>query len=121
MARKNWYSWSPASRPGQLRGGEAPQNRLLRLSDAQLGIWFAQSIDLSNPAYNIAEYLDIDGFIDAALFELALRQVVGETEALCVRFVHDIDGPRQTVAPAPDWSLSYLDVSDAPDPQAAAE
>ena len=41
MARKNWYSWSPASRPGQQRGREAEENNPLPLSDAQLGIWFA--------------------------------------------------------------------------------
>ena len=91
------YSWSPASRRGRQRGGEPEENNPLPLSDAQLGIWFAQTIDPSNPAYNLAEYLEIDGPIDATLFETALRQVVNETEALCVRFVSGADGPRQII------------------------
>jgi hypothetical protein len=57
MARKSWYSWSPALTRKQQRGGEAQENNPLPLSDAQLGIWFAQSIDLSSPVYNLAEYL----------------------------------------------------------------
>src|SRR5262245_6977986 len=121
MARKNWYSWSPASRPGQQQGHEAEENNPLRLSDAQLGIWFAQTIDPTNPAYNLAEYLEIAGFVDATLFEAALRQVVDETEALRVRFVLGADGPAQIIGSSPDWTLSCVDVSGTPDPQAAAE
>src|SRR5262245_13408568 len=121
MARKNWYSWSPASTPGQHRGLETEENNPLRLSDAQLGIWFAQTIDPSNPAYNLAEYLEIGGFIDATLFETTLRQVVDETEALRVRFVTSADAPAQIIGLSPDWSLSRVDVSGTPDPQAAAE
>jgi hypothetical protein len=54
----------------------------LPLSSPQLGIWFAQKINPSSPAYNIGEYIEIDGAIDPKLFEQALRQVVSETEAL---------------------------------------
>ena len=121
MARKSWYSWSPALTREQQRGGETQENNPLSLSDAQLGIWFAQNIDLSSPAYNIAEYLDIDGRIDAALFEIALRQVVAETEALRVSFVNSADGPGQIIGPSPDWSMSFVDVSSTVNPQAAAE
>jgi len=45
MARKSWYSWSPALPRGQQRGGGKQENNPLSLSDAQLGIWFAQTID----------------------------------------------------------------------------
>ena len=121
MAQTNWYSWSPALKGGQQPGGASPENSPLPLSDAQLGIWFAQALDRSSPAYNLGEYLDIGGTIDPALFETALRQVVNEAEALCVRFVATADGPRQIIGPAPDWSMSYIDVSAAADPQAAAD
>src|SRR3977135_534554 len=121
MARTNGYSWSPGVRRGPPGGGEVQENNPLPLSDAQLGIWFAQAIDPSSAAYNLAEYLEIDGSIDATLFETALRQVVGETEALCVRFVSSADGPRQIIGAAPDWSMSFIDVSDAASPRAAAE
>src|SRR5256885_8359467 len=121
MARTNGYSWSPGVRHGPSGGGEVKENNPLPLSDAQLGIWFAQTIDPSSPAFNLAEYLEIAGPIDAALFEAALRQVVDETETLRVRFVTTPDGPRQIIGAAPDWSLAFVDVSAAADPQAAAE
>src|SRR5712691_4529399 len=59
----------------------------LPLSTAQLGIWFAQQIAPSSPAYNIGEYIEIHGSIDPLLFEQALRKVVIEVEALRVRIV----------------------------------
>src|SRR5262245_58333012 len=121
MALTSWYSWSFALMRGLRRGAGAKENYSLPLSDAQLGIWFAQSIDPSSPAYNLAEYLEIDGSIDAALLETALRQVVNEIEPLRVRFVSDVAGPRQIIGPAPDLSMSFIDVSGATDPQAAAE
>src|SRR3954468_11888526 len=102
MARKSWYSWPPALPRGQQRGAEVKENNPLPLSDAQLGIWFAQTIDPSSPAFNLAEYLEIAGPIDAAFFETALRQVVDETETLRVRFVTTPDGPRQIIGAAPD-------------------
>ena len=106
---------------GPQPGGEPQENNPLPLSDAQLGIWFAQTIDPSSPAFNLAEYLEIGGPIDATLFETALRQVVNETEALRVRFVSGADGPRQVIGAPPDWSMAFIDVSAAADPQAAAE
>ena len=121
MARKSWYSWPPALPRGQQRGAEVQENNPLPLSDAQLGIWFAQTIDQSSSTYNLAEYLEIGGPVDATLFEVALRQVVAETEALHVRFVSNADMPGQIIGPAPDWSMSLVDVTGAPDPQAAAD
>src|SRR3954471_15823196 len=121
MARQSWYSWPPALPRGQQRGAEVQENNPLPLSDAQLGIWFAQSIDQSSTTYNLAEYLEIGGPVDATLFEVALQQVGAETEALHVRFVSNADMPGQIIGPAPDWSMSLVDVSGAAGPQAAAE
>ena len=70
------------------------------LSAGQIGIWFAQQINPSSPAYNIGEYIEIHGPIDPDLFEQALHQVVIESEALCVRIVEHPDGPRQVVGEA---------------------
>ena len=121
MARTNGYSWSPASGGGAQSGGAAQDDNLLPLCDAQLGIWFAQTIEPSSPAFNLAEYLEIAGSIDASLFERALRHVVRETEALCVRFVNTRDGPRQIIGLAPEFSLSFVDVSAEIAPREAAE
>src|SRR5713101_5940784 len=105
----------------QIDWGAAQNNIILPLSSAQLGIWFAQQIDPSCPAYNIGEYIEIHGSIDPSLFEEALRQVVIETEALRVRFFEDAEGPRQILGDPPAWSMPIVDVSSEADARAAAE
>ena len=105
----------------EIEWGRARNDVVLPLSSAQLGIWFAQQIDPSNPIYNIGEYVEIDGFIEPSIFERALRQVVVETEALRVRFVEPAEGPRQIIGDAPAWSMPLVDVSAETDARAAAE
>ena len=92
----------------------------LPLSAAQLGIWFAQELAPSNVDFNGAEYVEIFGAVDPAIFETALRCVVAEADVLSVRFVKYTDGPRQVVGDPPDWSLPFIDVSAEPNPLAAA-
>ncbi|WP_343310886.1 amino acid adenylation domain-containing protein [Bacillus atrophaeus] len=92
----------------------------LSLSGAQAGIWFAQQLDPDNPIYNTGEYIEIDGPVDAVLFEKALRHAVMEAESLHVRFGENVDGPWQKINPSPDFPLHFIDVSSEPDPQAAA-
>ncbi|WP_394617202.1 amino acid adenylation domain-containing protein [Lentzea sp. JNUCC 0626] len=90
------------------------------LTTAQYGIWVGQQLDPSSPAYNTAEYADIDGPLDVGALARAIRHVVTETEALSVRFIEDGNGPRQIVDP-PEWDVRVLDVSAQSDPLAAAE
>src|SRR6201997_78543 len=94
---------------------------MFRLSTAQLGIWFAQQLNPSSPAYNIGEYLEIHGSVDAVSFERALQQVVAETEALRVQIIEHAGGPQQVLGPPPSWSMPIIDVSGEPDARAAAE
>ncbi|MFJ4584738.1 amino acid adenylation domain-containing protein, partial [Streptomyces echinatus] len=92
------------------------------LTSAQREVWFAQQLDLDNPIYNVGGYLEVLGPVDPALFEAALRQAVGEAESLHVRFVERDGEPGQVLDPEPAaWPLHHVDVSDAPDPRAAAE
>jgi len=93
----------------------------LPLSAAQLGVWFAQKIDPANPIYNISQSIEIHGPVDPSLFNAAVTQAVIDTEAYRLRFIEEIDGPRQVVDPASELSISLLDVSGELDPQAAAE
>ncbi|QHM14232.1 non-ribosomal peptide synthetase DhbF [Bacillus subtilis] len=90
------------------------------LTGAQTGIWFAQQLDPDNPIYNTAEYLEINGPINIALFEEALRHVIKEAESLHVRFGENMDGPWQMINPSPDVQLHVIDVSSEPDPEKAA-
>ena len=93
----------------------------LPLSSAQLGIWFAQQIDPSNPDYNIAGFIEIHGAVDPALFTAAIRQAVADTEAYRIRVIEDVDGPRQIIDPSCEISLPLFDVSSESDPKGAAE
>ncbi|MFL6805013.1 MAG: non-ribosomal peptide synthetase, partial [Xanthobacteraceae bacterium] len=118
----------PASLLGR-NSGNAPQvgragaldNGTLPLSDAQLGIWFAQRLHPTSAAYNIGEYIEIHGAIDPVSFEQALRQVVMEAETLRVQIVERSDVPRLVIGAPPAWSLPFIDVSAAADAPAAAE
>ncbi|WP_164021050.1 myxochelin non-ribosomal peptide synthetase MxcG [Pyxidicoccus trucidator] len=90
------------------------------LSAAQHGIWVGQQFDLKSPVYNAGECIEIRGAVDVAHFESALRQALGEAEALHSRFVSGASGPVQSVEPRADWPLHFADVSGTPDPWAAA-
>ncbi|MCY7763662.1 non-ribosomal peptide synthetase DhbF [Bacillus spizizenii] len=90
------------------------------LTGAQTGIWFAQQLDPDNPIYNTAEYIEINGPINIALFEEALRHVIKEAESLHVRFAENMDGPWQMINPSPDVQLHVIDVSSEPDPEKTA-
>ncbi|MFD5338129.1 non-ribosomal peptide synthetase [Streptomyces hawaiiensis] len=73
-----------------------------------------------SPALRLGEYLEISGPVDPDRFEAALRHVVAETDALRVRLLPGDDGPVQIVESELPWSLSFVDVCDEPDPEAAA-
>ncbi|MDL4770581.1 amino acid adenylation domain-containing protein [Actinomadura xylanilytica] len=90
------------------------------LTGAQAGVWYAQRLDPSSPAYNTGEYVEIHGPVDPALFERALRLAVAEIDALNVTIGDGPDGPWQAVEPGA-WPLHRLEVGAAPAPRAAAE
>ncbi|NED23423.1 amino acid adenylation domain-containing protein, partial [Streptomyces anulatus] len=96
-----------------------PRGVRLSLTAGQRGIWYALQGDPANPVFSAAEHVDIDGPVDAELFEAALRQVVAETEALRVRFAEDAEGPYQVVLDGVDWPFQVLDVSGEADPETA--
>jgi hypothetical protein len=104
-----------------LQIGWVQNNNMFPLSASQLGIWFAQQINPSTAAYNIGEYIEICGSVDPLLFEQALQQLIIEAEALRLKIIDHVDGPRQIVAPPSAWSMPVIDVSAEPDARAAAE
>jgi len=101
-----------------------PQRAGLSLTAAQLGIWFAQKLDPINPIYNIGQYTEIYGALIPSVFESALRQVIGETDALRLYFYEDSEEPRQIIVESlisSTWSMPVIDVSKEPDPRVSAE
>ncbi|WP_181808309.1 condensation domain-containing protein, partial [Streptomyces shenzhenensis] len=97
-----------------------PEEELRELMSAQLGIWYAQQLAPGNPAYNIAEYLDIRGDLDPGLFVAALRQALDEAGTFRLRFRVEGTAPRQYVGPPREHPIHVVDVSTAADPRAAA-
>ena len=81
----------------------------------------AHQVDPANPKYNIAEYIEISGYIDEKRFEAALRQVVREAEALNFYFIEHHGEPRQFFADADNWPMLTLDLSAERDPWLAAQ
>ncbi len=94
---------------------------VLPLSSAQSGIWFAQQIDPSGATFNIGEYVEIDGHIDALLFERALQRIVAESESLRAGIVEQAGEVAQVISNPSAFSVPVIDVSAEPDPRAAAE
>ncbi|MCG1019683.1 amino acid adenylation domain-containing protein, partial [Mycetohabitans sp. B4] len=91
------------------------------LSSAQTEIWLAQQLHPDSPVYNIAQYTVIEGEIEAAVFEAALRQVIDEADTLRLQFVDSDHGLRQRIG-APVWSMpAVLDLTAQADPEAAAQ
>jgi hypothetical protein len=64
------------------------------LTEAQLGLWYAQRLDPDNPVYNTGQYLDIAGPLDVEAFRRAVDTAIAEADALAVRIVETADGPR---------------------------
>ncbi|MER7848673.1 amino acid adenylation domain-containing protein [Kitasatospora sp. NPDC096077] len=92
------------------------------LTAAQAGVLAAQRIDPDNPAYNVGQYVRIDGEFDGDLLEAALRRVLAEADGLHIRLA---ERQGRTVAltrafDADAWVLPRLDTSGATDPVGAA-
>src|SRR2546421_3045163 len=91
------------------------------LMSGQLGVWYAQQIAPESAAYNVAEYTEIRGELDARRFVQALRRTVAEAEAYRLRFTMAGGGPRQYLADPAECPVHAVDLSDRPDPMAAAQ
>ncbi|MFY1679298.1 amino acid adenylation domain-containing protein [Streptomyces sp. WMMC905] len=91
------------------------------LLTAQSGILYAHRLTPGGTEYHTADVVEIDGDLDGALFERALRRTVAEADTLRLRFA-DVDGtPAQYPDPEGGVRLSRLDLRDAPSPAEAAE
>uniref|UniRef100_UPI003F495FFE amino acid adenylation domain-containing protein n=1 Tax=Streptomyces chartreusis TaxID=1969 RepID=UPI003F495FFE len=97
--------------------------RRLPLTGAQTGVWYGQRLAPDSPVYNVGQYVEINGPVDVAHFEEAVRRTIGECDALTARFEEDEAGlPRQVLAPGPVSGkvLQVVDHRAVSDPDAAA-
>ncbi|MFJ3792612.1 amino acid adenylation domain-containing protein [Kitasatospora sp. NPDC090091] len=109
-------------RPHQAASDPVADPADVPLLATQAAIWYAQALDPGSPVYNTGDAVEIAGPLDADLFEGALRQAVGEADALGAVVVAAEDGaPRQRLRPGRPWPLHRLDLRAAVDPDAEAE
>src|SRR6185437_13057451 len=80
------------------------------LTAGQLEIWHAQKLASDSSLYNVGEYLEINGDLDADLFEVALRVTIREAETFRIRLREDNELPQQYVHESDDWQLNFVDV-----------
>ncbi|NEA46160.1 condensation domain-containing protein, partial [Streptomyces sp. SID10815] len=99
----------------------ASEGEYQELMAGQLAVWYAQQLDPENPVYNIAEYVEIRGDLDAGLLVRALRHTVHEAETARLRFRVQDDVPRQYLGDADEHPVELVDLTAEPDPHAAAE
>ncbi|MEU6407125.1 condensation domain-containing protein, partial [Streptomyces sp. NPDC046985] len=111
-----------AKRLGALRDGPSTLPSSIPVDETagpvtgqQLGLWFLQQVAPSNPAYNEAVALDLDGDLDPEALQSALARVVRLHPGLRTAFL-DVDGrPVTRVVDLPDPVLTRHDVRDGTD------
>ncbi|MCP2277286.1 non-ribosomal peptide synthetase [Nocardia amikacinitolerans] len=101
------------------RGIDVSENEGFPLSPAQLGMWYAQQLDPSVPL-NEAQYIEMRGPLDVDTLIEVSHRVAHEYETALLRFGVRDGQPYQVVDPSLHTNLSYLDLSDAEDPDAEA-
>ncbi|WP_241386375.1 non-ribosomal peptide synthetase, partial [Rhodococcus sp. CH91] len=102
--------------------GAAPESlphEAFPLSPAQMGIWFAQHLDPDVPI-TIAQYVDIEGDVDAARLEIALNQAARELGSGFVRLIEVDAQPFQVIDHDQDGSVPLVDLREHEDSVAAA-
>ncbi|MFF0146707.1 AMP-binding enzyme [Amycolatopsis sulphurea] len=91
-------------------------------TEAQKGIWLAESVRRDDrSAYLWGEYTDIDGELDTAHLQAALRRACAETEAVNVSFFSTPAGELRQRFRRAEWVFPLVDLTGEPDPAAAAE
>lgn len=94
----------------------AATSRLATLTQAELGLWYAQRVDPANPVFNTGQYLDLRGPLDRDAFCRAVEQTIIEADTLGFRIVEHDDGPHRVVDPLARPVLQEIDLREALDP-----
>ncbi|MGH3734502.1 MAG: condensation domain-containing protein, partial [Micromonosporaceae bacterium] len=91
------------------------------LMAGQQGMWDSQQIAPESTAFNVSQYVEIEGDLDVDLLVTALRLALEEAEAYRLRF-QIVDGrPRQHLGELDDATIRVIDLGGEPDPRRAAE
>jgi amino acid adenylation domain-containing protein len=107
---------APRGIPRRPDRGRAP------VSFAQQRLWFLDQLAPGNASYNIPLPVRIQGPLDPAVLERALREVVRRQEALRTVFGADEAGaPVQVISPAAEFTLALSGLDAVPEEERGAE
>nr|ASR75187.1 AptC [Nostoc sp. KVJ2] len=81
----------------------------LPLSFAQQRLWFLDQLEGENSVYNVPFFLKIQGFINIAALEQAIREVVQRHEVLRTSFCVVDESPIQVIHAHPQLTMQVLD------------
>ncbi|MFI0479414.1 non-ribosomal peptide synthase/polyketide synthase [Actinomadura sp. 9N215] len=102
--------------------GPVPRDQQLPLSFAQQRLWFLDQLEPDSTEYNLTTTVRWDEAPDPRILGMALTAVVARHEVLRTRLVTGSDGvAQQVVDPPSQVPLPVADLSDADDPQDAAQ
>ncbi|MGB9405292.1 MAG: amino acid adenylation domain-containing protein [Candidatus Acidiferrales bacterium] len=89
----------------------------LPLSFAQRRLWFLDRLQPGNPAYNLGASRYIRGFVDLAVMEKSIGEVVKRHEALRTIFPDVAGAPVQVILPFEPLHLNLIDLTQLGDDQ----
>jgi L-arginine---[L-arginyl-carrier protein] ligase len=96
----------------------------LLLNGTQTGIWFGEQTSNSAALYSVAHYVRLDGFIDSAVMQHAIRLGLSETDTVHAQF-SEIDGTLyqswRSFVQTDEIDVPLHDVTDHADPMKVAE
>lgn len=98
----------------------AETNRLSTLTQAELGLWYAQRLDPTNPVFNTGQYIDLRGPVDLPTFRRALTQVLTDADTLGFRIVDGDGSPRRLVDPVARPAIQEIDLRGSADAASAS-
>ncbi|WP_375743996.1 non-ribosomal peptide synthase/polyketide synthase [Corallococcus interemptor] len=94
------------------------RSRPLPLSFAQQRLWFIDQLQPGTSLFNVPMAVRLEGALDVAVLERALREVVRRHEVLRTTFREDVSGPVQVVSPEPVLTLEHRDLQGSPPDEA---
>ncbi len=98
----------PAAEPQRIPR-QPRESETYPLSFAQQRLWFLNNFEPESPEYNIPQAFRIEGDLDPAVMQRALREVVRRHETLRTTF-RSIEGtPAQVIAQVVDMEVPYAD------------
>ncbi|MFD0574855.1 amino acid adenylation domain-containing protein [Dactylosporangium darangshiense] len=100
----------------------ADRSQPLPLSYAQQRLWFLAQLDPDSTEYHLPTLIPLPDPVDPAVVARALHTIIERHEILRTRIITDPDGiPHQVIDPPTPLPLAVKDLTDQPDPIAAAK